>query len=267
MNQLPSAMQHKLLTLALIPCLLNACGGGSNDDMSNPGDNRPSTDNQKTFEASKVREISLNGAGTTEPFRLSASGATLVEHSAKTVRIDARSLPAGFVSRSGTVTFPNYRNTSYPATVRSYQGFQSGIFIAHSDQSGVFANFADYGTYTKADQLPQSGKATYRGVAFDRADRGTLTYHVDFAARQGEGQIDGLPRYDGTITLRRAGFQTHGDGAIGIMGGVANTRRDNTLRYQARFSGAGAEELVGAVYDSGITDFVGFHGTRGEISQ
>ena len=267
MKHLPPPTRDKFLLPALTACLLTACGGSDDDGMGNPAD-RPSASEQQAFEASKVKVAPAYWAdGTPYHYRLKVDGAVLMEMDAKTARIDARRLPAGFASLSGNYIFPNHNNTSVPATVRSYQGFRSGIFIAHSDQPGISAGSSDYGVYTKAEQLPSSGRATYHGVAFDRADQGTLTYHVDFAARQGEGQIDGLPRYDGTINLRKAGFQTHNDGAIGVKDGAADTRYKGSLTYYTGFAGAGAEELTGHVTNVADREYVGFHGTRGEISQ
>ena len=257
-------MRYKFLLPALTACLLTACGGSDDDGMGNPGD-RPSASEQQAFEASKVKVVPAHWLSTPDPYRLEVNGTVLAEVDAKTDRTDARRLPAGFASLSGNYIFSN--NYRLPATVRSYQGFRSGVFIDHSDQPGVFANGGDYGVWSKAEQLPSSGRATYHGVAFDRADQGTLTYHVDFAARTGEGQIDGLPRYDGTINLRRAGFQTHDDGAIGVKDGAADTRYKGSLTYSTGFAGAGAEELTGYVVNAADVEHVGFHGTRGEISQ
>ena len=260
-------MTFKFLLPALTACLLTACGGSDDDGMGNPAD-RPSASEQQAFEASKVQVTPMNWAGgTPEAYRLEVNGTVLEEGDAKTARIDARRLPAGFATLSGNYIFPNHNNTSVPATVRSYQGFRSGVFIDYSDQPGIMSSGSDYGVWSKAEQLPSSGRATYHGVAFDRADQGTLTYHVDFAARTGEGQIDGLPRYDGTINLRKAGFQTHNDAGIGIKGGAADTRYKGSLTYQTRFAGAGAEELTGHVVNAADGEYVGFHGTRGEISQ
>jgi len=259
-------MTFKFLLPALTACLLTACGGSDDDGMGNPAD-RPSASEQQAFEKSKVKVAPMNWGGTPDPFHLQVDGSVLEAADAKTARIDARRLPSGFATLSGNYIFLNHNNYRLPATVRSYQGFRSGIFIAHSDQPGVFAHGGDYGVWSKAEQLPSSGRATYRGVAFDRANEGTLTYHVDFAARTGEGQIDGLPRYDGTITLRKAGFQTHSDGAIGVKGGAADTRYKGSLTYQTGFAGAGAEELTGHVVNAADKEIVGFHGTRGEISQ
>lgn len=261
-------MTFKFLLPALTACLLTACGGSDDDGMGNPGD-RPSASEQQAFEASKLKVEPENWIGTPAPYRLVVDGAVLQETGAKTSRLDARRLPSGFASLSGNYVFLNRNNYRLPATVRSYQGFRSGVYIAHSDQPGVLANVADYGVWSKAEQLPSSGRATYRGAAFDRADQGTLTYHVDFAARTGEGQIDGLPRYDGTINLRKAGFQTRDDGAIGVMDGAADTRYKGSLTYNTSFAGAGAEELTGYVRNVNAADneYVGFHGTRGEISQ
>ena len=267
MKYLPPPMTFKFLLPALTACLLTACGGSDDDGMGNPAD-RPSASEQQAFEASKLKVNPANWvSGTPEAYRLEVNGTVLIEADAKTSRLDARRLPAGFASLSGNYIFPNRNNYRLPATVRSYQGFRSGFFIAHSNQPGIFSSSDDYGVWSKAEQLPSSGRATYHGVAFDRADKGTLTYHVDFAARTGEGQIDGLPRYDGTINLRRAGFQTHDDGSIGIKGGAADTRYKGSLTYSTGFAGAGAEELTGYVHNAADTEIVGFHGTRGEISQ
>ena len=259
-------MTYKFLLPALTACLLTACGGSDDDGMGNPAD-RPSASEQQAFEKSKVKVAPMHWEGTPDPFHLQVDGSVLEAADAKTARIDARRLPSGFATLSGNFIFPNRNNYRLPATVRSYQGFRSGIFFAYSHQPGVFAHGGDYGVWSKAEQLPSSGRATYRGAAFDRANEGTLTYHVDFAARTGEGQIDGLPRYDGTINLRKAGFQTHDDGAIGVKGGAADTRYKGSLTYNTGFAGAGAEELTGYVANAADGEFVGFHGTRGEISQ
>lgn len=259
-------MTFKFLLPALTACLLTACGGSDDDGMGNPGD-RPSASEQQAFEKSKVNVQPANWPGTPDPYHLKVDGAVLQEVDAKTARLDARRLPSGFATLSGNFIFSK-DNYNDPVTVRSYQGFRSGIFIIHSDQPGITTGSADnYGVWSKMEQLPSSGRATYRGVAFDRANEGTLTYHVDFAARTGEGQIDGLPRFDGTITLRKAGFQTHPDGAIGVKGGAADTRYKGSLTYNTGFAGAGAEELTGYVVNAADREFVGFHGTRGEISQ
>ena len=262
----PPPMTYKFLLPALTACLLTACGGSDDDGMGNPAD-RPSASEQQAFEKSKIKVAPAHWRNTPDPYRLEVNGTVLQEADAKTARLDARRLPAGFASLSGNYIFSNDNNYRLPATVRSYQGFRSGVFITHSNQPGVFAHGGDYGVWSKAEQLPSSGRATYHGVAFDRADQGTLTYHVDFAARTGEGQIDGLPRYDGTINLRKAGFQTHEDGAIGVKEGAADTRYKGSLTYQTGFAGAGAEELTGHVVNAADNEVVGFHGTRGEISQ
>ena len=260
-------MTFKFLLPALTACLLTACGGSDDDGMGNPAD-RPSASEQQAFEASKVKVEPANWvSGTPEAYRLEVNGTVLIEAGAKTSRLDARRLPSGFASLSGNYVFLNRNNYRLPATVRSYQGFRSGIFITHSNQPGIFSSSDDYGVWSKAEQLPSSGRATYHGVALDRADQGTLTYHVDFAARTGEGQIDGLPRYDGTINLRRAGFQTHDDGRIGVKDGAADTRYKGSLTYSTGFAGAGAEELTGYIHNAADHEFVGFHGPRGEISQ
>mgnify|MGYP000960798340 CR=1 FL=1 len=246
----------------------------------------PNDEEKAAFNASKISiepYNALNGAKPA-PFLITAEDGTPTRgFDGENAQRDFSKLPSGFTSVKGTLTLVKNDNNggtnptptppkkddkdNQAVTLRSYQGFRSGVYIAHSDQPGVFVRTADYGVWSKAEQLPSSGRATYHGVAFDRADQGTLTYHVDFAARTGEGQIDGLPRYDGTINLRRAGFQTRDDGSIGIRDGAADSRYKGSLTYSTGFAGAGAEELTGYVVNAADAEIVGFHGTRGEISQ
>ena len=261
-------MTFKFLLPALTACLLTACGGSDDDGMGNPAD-RPSASEQQAFEASKVGAESLVGTdgsrSNDDRYRVSIGNTTLVETDGKTGRHDYRSLPAGFSSQAATVTFPAYNNASIPATMRSYQGFRSGVVVTYY-QGGPLID--TYGVKTAAAQLPQSGSATYNGTAFDRNDRGTLSYQVDFGARTGEGRIEGLGHY-GTITLARGNFQTVKqleDGAAGIVG-TASAKYTGSLPYEVVFYGHGAEEIAGGVMNDAKNDYIGFHGTRGEISQ
>ena len=256
-------MTFKFLLPALTACLLTACGGSDDDGMGNPAD-RPSASEQQAFEASKVGAESLVGTdGSNDTrYRVSIGNTTLVETDGKTGRHDYRSLPAGFSSQAA---FLAYNNVSIPATMRSYQGFRSGVVVTYYQGNTLTDT---YGVKTAAAQLPQSGSATYNGTAFDRNDRGTLSYQVDFGARTGEGRIEGLGHY-GTITLARGNFQAVKqleDGAAGIVG-TASAKYTGSLPYEVVFYGHGAEEIAGGVMNDAKNDFIGFHGTRGEISQ
>lgn len=256
------------LALALLPCLLAACGGGGDDSANNPRDaastpnnNRPalSARDKQAFEESKAYSQTVEDDEDPDIYRLTAGGATLLESTAENYRMDARSLPSGFTSIPGNYYFPNTNNNE-AATVRSYQGFHSGVFIAHTNKAGEYANYAYYGDSTAATQMPVSGKATYSGTAFDRQDRGTLTYRVDFGAKQGEGNIEGLSRY-GRITLHPAKI----DGNE-IEGKASATANKLEYKYDGLFYGNGAEEFTGGLgSDQEAGEYIGFHGTRGDI--
>lgn len=254
------------LALALLPCLLAACGGGGGDDNSvNSAVNSPrdglSAQEKQAFEVSQVSSDTMNWSGDPEPFRLTVAGKTIQDATADAMRIDGRSLPAGFASLPGNFYFAN-TNDNDAATVRSYRGFRSGIFTARTHEEGVWASAGHYGVATRAEQIPASGKATYNGVAFDISDRGTLTYHVDFGAKQGEGQIQGLSRY-GNITLHPAKIG-NGNGNGAKIEGKASTV-GKSMEYDARFFGYGAEEILGTVTNDDTVEYIGFHGTRGDI--
>ena len=109
-----------------------------------------------------------------------------------------------------------------------------------------------------------SGKATYTGAAFDRLDRGTFIYNVDFATRQGDGRIENIGRF-GMITLKNAAL-TEMNGGFGVTGN-ASDRYKQPLVYQAMFYGNRAEEMAGQVVNTDNRDVVGFHGARGDIVQ
>lgn len=61
------------------------------------------------------------------------------------------------------------------------------------------------GLRTSAKELPTKGNITYKGVAFDFDQQGSLIYHVDFANKQGFGEITGLEKF-GKITLESGGI-------------------------------------------------------------
>ena len=179
---------------------------------------------------------------------------------------DFRSLPAGFAAYNGTYT---NRDGSFPVKVRSYQGFRSGVVATYYNEN-VFADFIDYGVRTPPAAIPTAGKATYNGTAFDGNERGSLTYHVDFAAKTGQGHIDGLNKYKyGDITLAEGKFLQdkllNGDTQTWI-GGKASAATGSSFDYRLFFFGNRAEEIAGyAINDKweGIT----LHGTRGAITE
>ena len=112
------------------------------------------------------------------------------------------------------------------------------------------------GTPTKT--LPEAGKATYSGAAFDGKNKGVLNYSVDFKERTGEGNITGL----GEKVVLNKGSITHIDHNNEIDGsrleghGIkgSSNKGDSALG----FFGANAEEIVGTVNHGEI----GFAGSR-----
>ena len=179
---------------------------------------------------------------------------------------DFRSLPAGFAAYNGTYT---NRDGSFPVKVRSYQGFRSGVVATYYNEN-VFADFIDYGVRTPPAAIPTAGKATYNGTAFDGNERGSLTYHVDFAAKTGQGHIDGLNKYKyGDITLAEGKFLQdkllNGDTQTWI-GGKASAATGSSFDYRLFFFGNRAEEIAGyAINDE--REGIALHGTRGAITE
>ena len=119
-------------------------------------------------------------------------------------------------------------------------------------------------------EIPTSGKATYTGVAFDKNDRGTLSYHVDFGNKQGHGNITNLGRY-GNVTLQPAAFRQTNEADYVIYEvpertGIASSDRYGRMSYDLRLWGPQAAELSGKLSDNRESVAV-FHGTRGAITE
>lgn len=277
-------MKIQPLLITLIAAGLTACGGSNSDnasvDRNKASDfpsrralyaapSAPTAAEQQKIDAGKVyasRYVFLENSPPSQQYRL--DGHTVFAHTIDgnnaIAHIDARSLPQGFADRSITSDTNGARTRQ---NVRSYQGFRSGIMVLHNDIDN--ARFtAPYGYQTPIAALPARGKATYSGTAFDRYERGTVNYHVDFADRSGHGDISGLTRY-GTITLHKAAYATHADTLNGKSDyrneGTASTANGSTLRYSTRLYGDTAEELVGELI--GANSAIGFHGTRGDITE
>ena len=182
---------------------------------------------------------------------------------------DFRSLPAGFASLNASETYKDDDSTE-SLTLRSYQGFHSGILLTYASD-GKANSVADYGVYTPVAAIPTAGKATYNGTAFDKDERGNFTYHVDFAAKNGHGNITGMSSF-GDISLASAAL-TDGDywnekgGVVKATGihGQATAASGSRFDYDLAFYGNQAEELVGTLKNRSL-EGIGVHGTRGAIS-
>ena len=259
----------------------------NNPSANNPSANNPSANNPQTntandaFEARKygtrrMRAYSESGNDSDMQIRPSTTvvnGKTIMNTYRKEGEVifeyDFRSLPAGFASLNASETYKDDDSTE-SLTLRSYQGFHSGILLTYASD-GKANSVADYGVYTPVAAIPTAGKATYNGIAFDKDERGNFTYHVDFAARNGYGNITGMSSF-GDISLASAAL-TDGDywnekgGVVKATGihGQATAASGSRFDYDLAFYGNQAEELVGDLKNRSL-EGIGVHGTRGAIS-
>ena len=269
-------MQKTTLNLAAIisAALLTACGGSSDGAAANalvPAPTVPNAAETAAFNASKQRREKTSVVGDWQPYSLSANGHIIYRstgsRSNAVVEYDFRSLPAGFAAYNGIYTD---RDGSLPVKVRSYQGFRSGVAAAYFEDNRT-GYIEEYGVSTPPAALPAAGRATYNGIAFDHSERGKFTYHVDFAAKTGQGHIDGLNKYKyGTIALA-AGKITQEKQLDGssetLIKGKASAATGSNLDYALTFFGNRAEEIAGYAVNGDTVEGIALHGTRGAITE
>lgn len=272
-------MQKTALNLAALisAALLTACGGSSDGAAANalvPAPSEPNAAETAAFHASKQHREKLNvvNDGDWQPSSISVNGRPLMQtrgdRSNPVGEYDFRSLPAGFAAYNGTYTD---RDGSFPVKVRSYQGFRSGVAVAYFENNNTGYIIEEYGVSTPPAALPAAGRATYHGTAFDSNERGSLTYHVDFAAKTGQGHIDDLNKYKyGDITLA-AGKITQEKQLDGssetLIRGEASAATGSNLRYALTFFGNRAEEIAGFAANDDTREAIALHGTRGAITE
>ncbi|OOF75587.1 hypothetical protein BKG96_10585 [Rodentibacter caecimuris] len=98
--------------------------------------------------------------------------------------------------------------------------------------------------------LPTEGNATYKGVGFTAERQGDLTYTVDFAKKEGEGEISGLKDL-GTLHLDKGNIvrpYNYDGWGLGINSSMtAKEWKDQNVtgQYQLFFYGPNAEEIAG----------------------
>lgn len=269
--------------LALTIALLAACGGGggggetptptpTTDPQNKPTDNdsgemrRTSTgammpaSYSKRLENVQTHEMELNGEA--DPATIVYNGKTLLNVSGRKLKLDLRSLPQGYFSGDGRDTVE--RSTAH---IKSYKGFYGGAYSHITDDDSYIQLV--YGTYPLQEDLPQTGKAHYSGVAFDDKDRGSLSYDIDFSRKEGSGSISGLSRY-GNITLHSATLSTRDDGdfrtyVVPLGSARAVSERGGVLRYGLELYGPQAAELGGKLRDALNTENVAvFYGSRND---
>ena len=279
-------MKTQLLTALVTLSLLTACGGGG-------GDNSPQTDKPQVPGGNASGKTYFMPDTATEPDNDDAwsdfSGYTLARNGSAFVNgvfgkgdtVNTASVPSGFAEFPAQMTMnsKNGRGTTENVTVRSYQGFHSGVFAINPPSGGVLSRLgvAESGLpyFNPTQNLPSAGKATYTGRAFDTnaAHDATLRYTIDFGARRGSGEISasrGLGRmtlHDAPITRFTANDSEFGTmPAYGIKGSRTLDGSKASGSYALGIAGPNAEEIVGwADIDDDYE--LSLHGTRGEISK
>lgn len=287
-------LRHAALLLA--SAILTACGGSGSKDATTPpapgyypvqpsthGHRPPNTlvpapgnqlsaDEQKAYDSSLFSRKRLpksdtkNGYGIREIY-LEGEKIDVTGHDGNGVIAfwDYRNLPRGYASYDHALAhYLDENNAPRHTRMRSYKGYYGGI-VQFND--GHTRDNRQYGIETTAEQIPATGHATYKGVAFDEISRGTLEYHVNFADKTGNGTILGLGRH-GVITLHPATYKVKNDYLNGtkdfINEGRASTSNGQEMHYSSRFYGHHAEEIGGTV--NGWTDTVGFYGAREAVT-
>lgn len=266
-------MYKTTLNLAAIlsATLLTACGGGGSGESA-ANALTPTQPQNTAFDAAKQyrREILLSKSYNQmfRPYDISVNGHVIFRVSGDIQsafkETDFRSLPTGYSSHNGTLTRDN-RTT--PVNVLSYQGFHSGTVQIYDQAIPLEREF--YGIPTPSSALPAKGQATYTGMAFDQYERGKFTYDVDFATKTGHGSIEGFGRY-GDLFLEEAQInpfwkQTGSPSTSITHGKITDTKGSRNLYYLLNLYGDHAEEIAGYAEMEG-KESIGFHGTRGDIS-
>ena len=263
-------IQNFILTLSTTT-LLCACGGGGGDG-DNTADPKPQTPPdtntpnaalyQKRFDEVKNKTIPFRGDMSVDTL---VDGQKLISLTNNELKVNIRNLPQGWYDATGQSVFTDGSGIRDTAQIRSYNGFYSGAYIQKTDK-GLSLRLA-YGVEPLIGEMPNSGKATYNGVAFNNDAKGTLAYQVDFGQKEGQGKIAGLGRY-GDITLRpaRLTLDNSDDVVVAELNGTATGNTGGAMRYNARLWGPGAAEISGRIQDADNDGVAVFQGSRGAIT-
>lgn len=153
-----------------------------------------------------------------------------------------------------------HNRTSYPN--RRYQYSNLAIWQVTGADDGDFGNVVALGAATPASGVPVSGSATFQGLARGHADipdsswgllttplEGTVTLNFDFVAGSLSGSLGLASICDcakyvstGTIAFSNTAFAP---GSQTFSGGFA-TSVAGINAFDGRFTGPGAEELIGS---------------------
>lgn len=268
-------MRLHFFVLALTAAFAAGCGGGGGDNhaTNDPKPQTPATPAdpeipqvyRDRFNVVKSKGLDFPiGRGVAVDTTL--NGHTLISVANNYLKANMHSLPQGWLSATGINVFRDGSGDRLPTQIRSYQSLYSGAYIQKADE-GLSLHFT-YGVEPLAADMPNRGKATYSGVAFDIYDRGTFNYHLDFGSKSGHGEIDGLGRF-GHVTLHPTTFSYKQQDDFVIFqtsGGRASSDKRIGLQYTANVWGPGGLELNGKLQEAGNSVAV-FQGTRGAITE
>lgn len=242
----------KILSLVLIStCVLglSACAGSDSFDKSkNPMASINTVPEEYQYEVKQAKKASLSD---------------------EDYRVDGRYYFGG-----ESVSFSEFPNGLSEYKIETSDGWNSNqgklkiyqlpysVVVGVSNNNDSNWGRDDYikdnlGYLTLLSNIPREGKASYNGVAFSQSENGSLSYFIDFSARQGQGHISGLNK-TGTITLNNGRLES------GRIESTATTQKGSNGRYELHLFGPKAEEISGKV--TGVNGgSIGFGGSRGEI--
>lgn len=273
-----------LLSLLGVAFLMTACGGGGSDNNSpkdsayvtpHPKPLSVSEQDRQAFERTKVIEypaylLSALSSRYSQDFKVNDQTVISLGRLpiSRNVKINAHPLASGWREYQATVEKKNRFDEvieTGTATLRSYQGFHSGVILLNPHEDMSVYMFPYGNVHYSFNKLPSSGKARYQGVAFDYADTGELTLEVDFGRKKSYGVITGLEAY-GPIMLQEANLALI-DYNIPASGIASMPAIQRTGKYVVLFAGSEAQEALGNVNNSEEGIVVAFHGARGKIEK
>ncbi|OOH90792.1 hypothetical protein BMT54_03945 [Pasteurellaceae bacterium 15-036681] len=284
------SIKLSFLTLAMFGLAACGSGGGSGASSDSPINN----DSGSTHISESMKELIAKKKITNGAIIETAEGVT---ENGKFLIVNRTFGTDDYVSLDlfpqNKIITENYINTY---TVNGKEGVDKGFWRVYNQlYSGVVGDMEftkdgealddNYEVLTvsgvNTKTLP-AGAAIYKGVAFNQDQQGLLTYNVDFANKQGYGEITGFDQY-GKITLEKGNIgnlhtlnsnaqYTFIEDGLGIHGKSVSEKSvdQNVLKhYDLQFFGPNAEEISGTVsyspnksyYDSD-NEGIGFGGKK-----
>lgn len=287
-------MSIKKVTLAsLILFSLTACSGGSGGNSSNT--TKPQPTQQITQQKAQVEQKEKEKA---EAERLAAEKAAKEKAEAERLAAEKENLDTikGINSSNFTMGFNRNPEKDYYYSDgngyiegRAQELYNQKYSVVFFDTNWTYKNLWENGQYvsqntlehtvttkgSKPDALPNMGKATYTGVAFDRNfandDGGKLIYTVNFDDRTGSGRVEnqfgiGYELTQGNISTEN----TISSKAIKKENAFSNKEGLYSLEFfgpQAEEIGGKMEFLYEFIGSPSYNETYGLSGTRGEIQK